>query len=342
MDKHLIETLGKVVIAAAWADKVMAHDEVNSLKDLLFQFQRTILMPDFRLGDELWALLSGSDLAKINDVGIGIPARKMAKFEIYTGAPIESAERALLVDQLCAAIRTEEDKSLTLLALTDMVQADGLLTEEEHAVFEEIQARIESVDTGLFGTLSRFLQSALQRRTEIMSAAPNREKYFEEFLRNQVYYEMRRRMDLNETKFDISDEYLRKLGTIGGLMARVAQIDHIVLHEELEKMTSIAETGWGTMSILQTGWGLSPETAAFVIEVAMSEVSKNFDYLRMSRDFFEISTSDERAGLLELLFAVANADGHISQHEYEEIRTIADYLLMSSNRVNEAYARIVQ
>jgi uncharacterized tellurite resistance protein B-like protein len=107
-------------------------------------------------------------------------------------------------------------------------------------------------------------------------------------------------------------------------------------------MSSIAETGWGAMSILQTGWGLSSQAAALVVEVAMSEVSKNFDYLRMSRDFFDIATPAERADLLDLLFAVANADGHISNEEFNEIRTIAEYLLLSSNRVNEAYSKIVQ
>lgn len=342
MDKYLLETLGKVMVAAAWADKEMAPEEINSLKDLLFRFQRTVLMPDFRLGDELWALLSGFHIEKHNDAGIGIPAREMAKFEMYTESPVDAAERAWLINQLCEAIRTDQDKIFTISTLKEMVQADGSLTDEEQAILDEIQARIESIDTGIFASLSRFLQRALQRRVETMSAAPNREKYFEEFLRNKVYYEMRRRMDFNGSAFEISDDYLRKLGTIGGMMARVAQVDHVVLEQEMDKMTAIVETGWGSMSILETGWGLSRQAAAFVMDVAISEVSKNFDYLRMSRDFFEISTPTERANLLELLFAVANADGQISQDEYNEIRIIADYLLLSSNRVNEAYSRIVQ
>jgi uncharacterized tellurite resistance protein B-like protein len=125
-------------------------------------------------------------------------------------------------------------------------------------------------------------------------------------------------------------------------MARVAQVDSVVLETEMDKMNSIAATGWGTMSILQTGWGLSNEAAVFVIQVAISEVSKNFDYLRMSRDFFDISTPAERADLLELLFAVANADGQISNDEFNEIRSIADYLLLSSDRVDEAYSKFVQ
>ena len=79
-----------------------------------------------------------------------------------------------------------------------------------------------------------------------------------------------------------------------------------------------------------------------MVDVAISEVSKNFNYLRMSRDFYEIATPAERAKLLELLFAVANADGQISNDEFNEIRTIADYLLLSSNHVNEAYSKIVQ
>jgi uncharacterized tellurite resistance protein B-like protein len=342
MDKDLVEALGKVVIAAAWADKKMAPEEINSLKDLIFQFQHALTLSDVNVSDQFWAFLSGVEISSNVDVGIGIPAWEMAKFEMYIESPVGAAERARLVHRLCEAIQTEEDKALIISSLKDMVEADGVMTEDEQAVLNEINTMIENVDTGIFDIFKRFLQDALQRRLQTMSAAPNREKYFKEFLRNKVYYEIRRRMDLGEAALDIPDDYLRKLGTIGGMMARVAQVDNIVLEKEMEKMSSIAATGWGALSILQTGWGLSSEAAALVVEVAMSEVSRNFDYLRMSRDFFDIATPAERADLLELLFAVANADGHISNDEFNEIRTIADYLLLSSNRVNEAYSKIVQ
>ena len=39
-DRNLIFTLAKVIIAAAWADGQVSHEEVNSLKDLLFQLPR--------------------------------------------------------------------------------------------------------------------------------------------------------------------------------------------------------------------------------------------------------------------------------------------------------------
>jgi uncharacterized tellurite resistance protein B-like protein len=342
MDRNLIEILGKVIIAAAWADKVMSREEINSLKDLLFQYQHTITMSDVEPGDGLWMLMSGFYTEKNADTGIGIPAREMAKFEMYTESPIDAAEREQLANQLCEAIQTEEDKNLVISTLQNMIEADGKITEEEQVILNEIKTRIEKIDTGIFGYLGRLLQNAIWRRAQKISDAPNREKYFDEFLRNKVYYEMRRRLDLDETNLDIPDEYRRKLGTVGGMMARVAQVDSIVWEKEMDKMISIVETGWGIMSILKTGWGLSHEASLFVMDVAMSEVSKNFDYLRMSRDFFDSTTNVERANLLDLLFAVANADGRVSHEEFKEIRIIADYLLLSSNQVEEAYARLAQ
>jgi uncharacterized tellurite resistance protein B-like protein len=341
MDKHLIETLGKVIIAAAWADQKMAPEEIDNLKDLLFQFRQTLTMPEISFGDEIWAFMNGVSISSNSDAGIGIPARTMAKFEIYTESPVDAAEREWLIHQLREAIWTEEDKTLVISALKDMVQADGEMTEEEQSVLNEIRAMLEDVDTGIIHHMGRLIRNALQRRSQTMGEAPNREKYFEEFLENKVYYELRSRLDRSKTKLDIPDDHLRKLGTVGGMMARVAQVDNVLLDKELDKMTSIVETGWGIMSILQTGWGLSREAALFVIDVAMSEVSKNFDYLRMSRNFYDIATPAERVNLLELLFAVANADGRISSDEFSEIRTIADYLLLSSNRVDEAYSKIV-
>jgi uncharacterized tellurite resistance protein B-like protein len=170
----------------------------------------------------------------------------------------------------------------------------------------------------------------MQRRLQAVSNAPNREKYFEDFLKNKIYYAVRRRLDMGEANLEIPDEDLRKLSTVGGMMARVAQRDGVVIEKEIDKITSI----------LQINWGLSREAATFVIEVAMSEVSRNFDYLRMSREFLDITTLAERANLLDILFAVANADGKVSNDELEEIREIADYLLLSDNKVDEAHSKI--
>jgi uncharacterized tellurite resistance protein B-like protein len=114
-----------------------------------------------------------------------------------------------------------------------------------------------------------------------------------------------------------------------GMMAHVAHVDRVIIENETEKITSI----------LPTTWGLSREAAIFVMECAMADVSRDFDYLRMTREFTELTTVAERNNLLDLLFAVAIADGHVSNEELLEITFLADYLLMSLARVNKAFLK---
>ena len=330
MDKNLIETLAKVIIAAGWADKKMTSEEAESLKDLLLQFQHEITF-SFNLGDELWAADSGFYLDSTND-NSGLTSRQQALFDMYTESPIDTAEREQLTNELREAIWSEEDKTFVLSALKKMVEADGKITDDEQAVLNSITAKIESVDTGFFGDLGRLVRGAMQRRSEAVNSIPDREKYFEEFLKNKVYYEVRRRLDLGEANLEIPDEDIRKLSLVGGLMARVAQVDNIVLEKERDHI----------VSVLQNNWNLSRESAAFVIEVAMAEVTRDFDYLRMTREFLEIAAPGERGNVLDVLFVVANADGKVSTEELKEIRNIADYLLLSDNRVNEAQSKIVR
>lgn len=301
MNTKLVETLVRVIVAAGWADNELSLEERNNLKDLLLQFQQVLV-------DE----------------------EESSILEMYTESPIQAGERERLINELRGAVWSEEDKTVVISALKHMVEADGKITDDEQSMLDEINAKLESVDTGVLGDLGRLIRGAMQRRSESMRNAPNREKYFEDFLKNKIYYAVRHRLDLGEAELDIADADLRKLSAVGGLMARVAQKDGIVLEEELDKITST----------LQTSWDLSQEAATFVTEVAISEVSSNFDYLRMSREFVEMTSPAQRASVLDVLFTVANADGKVSDEEHREIYNIADYLLLSDNRVAEAYAKI--
>ena len=303
MNTKLVETLVKVIVAAGWADKELTLEERNNLKDLLLQFRH-------HLPDDGEAPI----------------------LEMYTESPIQAAEQKRLVNELREAIWTEEDKALVISALKNMVEADGKITDDEQSMLDGIKGNLESVDTGVLGDVGRLIRGAIQRRSETIRNAPNRDQYFEDFLRNKIYYAVRHRLDLAEAELDIPEADLRKLSALGGLMARVAQKDGVVLEKEMEKITLT----------LQNSWGLSREAATFVTEVAISEVSRNFDYLRMSREFVEMTTPAERASVLDVLFTVANADGQISDEERKEIHNIADYLLLSDNLVVEAHSKIRQ
>lgn len=301
MNRKLMGTLAKVIAAAGWADKTLTPAEIENLKDLLFQFQRSVIDP-----------------------------REDALYQMYIKSPVDAEEQERLVEELRETVWSEEDKIDVHAALKRMVEADGKITDEEQALLDDIHATIESVDTGMLGKLGRLVRGTMQRRSQAVGNTPNREKYFEDFLKNKVYYEVRRRLDLIRSDITIPDEELRKLSLVGGMMAHVARVDHVVLENETEKITSL----------LQTTWGLSREAAIFVMECAIADVSRDFDYLRMAREFTGLTTAAERNNLLDLMFAVANADGDVSNEELLEITFIADYLLLSLDRVNRALLKV--
>ncbi len=296
---NLILTLAKVIIAAAWADGEIDNHEINNLKDLLFH------LPN-------------------------ITGREWGTLEMYIEAPVGPGERARLVDQLQSQLRTSKDQRFALEALTAMIEADGQITESERTVFAEIKTAIESADVGLFGQLTKLVRGPVTRRTDQLETVPNREKFFEDFVKNKVFYEIRRRMELEGTPLDIPEADLRKLSLAGGLMAQIALVDQTITEDEKKRISTA----------LEERWNITVEKARFVTEVAVSEVTKELDYYRLTRGFFDSTTEDERLGFLDVLFSIADADGYVSHQEIEEIRTIANSLKLTHQQFISAKLKI--
>jgi uncharacterized tellurite resistance protein B-like protein len=292
-------TLGKVMIAAAWADGDVSHEELNCLKDLLFRLP-------------------------------GLTGREWAMLEMYVESPVGAAERQRLVEQLQAALRSDHDRRLALQTLDELVAADGEVSEQEREIVAEMQSQIESANVGLIGQLGRVLQGAIQRREQALADAPNREQHFEDYIKNKVYYGLQRRTERGEVQLDLPEERLRMLCLAGGLMARVAQVDLKVTDEELAFIGNA----------LQGEWDLASEEAAFVADVAVSEIGPDMDYYRLTRQFFNSTDREQRSHFLNLLFAVAAADGAVSLQETEEIRTIANTLRLTHHEFIEAKLRV--
>jgi uncharacterized tellurite resistance protein B-like protein len=187
-------TLAKVIIAAAWADGEVSHEEINSLKDLLFR------LPNME-------------------------ARDWASLEIYIDSPVGSEERLRLTSELAQAMSSRADKDLALSALDDLIHADGEIPQAEEDVAQEIQQAIEEADVGVIGGIGKLVRGSIQRRSEAVASAPNREAYLEDFIKNRVYYGVRRRLDESDDHPDLPDSELRKLSLAGGMMARIAHID---------------------------------------------------------------------------------------------------------------------
>jgi uncharacterized tellurite resistance protein B-like protein len=287
-DANFILTLGKVLIATAWADGEVTNAEINCLKDLLFQLP-------------------------------GLTGREWAMLEMYIEAPVGVSERKRLLDQLRASLRSGKDRKLALEFIDRLGSADGHPTSEEMTILGAMKDELEAAGVGLFGQLGSVLEGALKRRQEVLDEAPNREAYFEDFIKNKVYYGIQRRSDLGCPKIELPEPRLRKLSLAGGLMARVAHVDRQVTQGEREAMRAA----------LQAGWDLDPDEADFVVTVALDEIGADMDYYRLTRQFFTTTDEDERIRFLEVLFEIAGADGEATNEETEEIRTIANTLRLS-------------
>jgi uncharacterized tellurite resistance protein B-like protein len=296
---RLIMALAKVIIAAAWADGQMTNEEINSLKDLLFR------MPE-------------------------MTARDWAALDIYIDSPVSEADRQQLVDELKATLSSPADKALAISRLEEVVSADGVVSEEELAAIEEIESAIGQVDVSVFGRLGRLLRGPVQRRSEAFTEGQNRELYLDDFIKNRIFYSVRRRLALGESGLGISETDVRKLSLAGGLMARVAYVDRDVSGSEFDAM----------LTALQDNWDIPKEAATLVAEVAIDEISKDLDYYRLTRRFFERTTEAERVRFLDVLFAVAEADGHVSYEETEEIRTISKMLKLTHKQFINAKLKV--
>ena len=298
-NSHLIMTLAKVIIAAAWADGEIQHEELNSLKDLLFA------LPE-------------------------LTAMQWAELDMYIEIPPTEAEQAFLLERLREAISSGADQTLAFEALENMLQADGTVTEGEQKIAETILQAIEAADTSIFGQFAGLIRGPIVRRSQTSAATYNREQYFDDFVKNKVYYAVRRRLDLGEADLKIADSVLRKLGLAGGLLAHIARASEGITQTEFDAI----------VNALQSGWNITTAEATVVAEVAIADESQNLDYFRATREFATLCGLEERKQFLDALFAVAVADGTVSYDEIGVIREVSISLKLPNQIFIEAKRKI--
>jgi uncharacterized tellurite resistance protein B-like protein len=298
-NSNLIKALAKVIVAAAWADGNVTHDEINSLKDLLFH------------------------LPNLN-------ATEWAELDMYIDAPVTPAERERLVDDLLNQVNRPADRQLAIDALNAMIHADGNITPEEEQVFNAIKDALANHDTSLIAPFKRLFTGPISRRSAAANV-PNRERYFEDFIRNRVYYDVQRRLRMGEgEKLAIEESKLRKLSLAAGVMARVARVDKHIDQREFDVM----------VQCFRDDWHLSAQEATFIVTVATSDETAKLDPFRTAREFFDKCTQQELVDFAKVLFHVAAADGKATRDEIEEIRTISNTLLLSHQQYIEAKTSI--
>ncbi len=125
------------------------------------------------------------------------------------------------------------------------------------------------------------------------------------------------------------DEGLRARAVLfGSILRRVAFADGRVDPAEIAQIRGILE---GTFSF-------DEGTTETILSAVESQAADGFDRQRLCASFNRHSTMEERMQLLGCLFAVAKADGSITDEELRELRLIANFLWIDARDFHQLRA----
>jgi len=296
-DRKFIMDLAKLLVAAAWADGELQNEEINSLKDLLFNLEN-------------------------------VTGQEWAHLEIYMDSPVSSQEREELLWEVLEKIQSEEDKELVVTTLEKLFQADGVVTEEEKAVLEEIKEGVSDVNIniGVLARLSRMIKATVTERGQTYKSAAQRESQVDDYIENTIYYRLKSESEKKGIKIELPEQKVRQLCLAAGLLARISAVDSDISDQEKRTIKDV----------LSTQWHLSEQEAEIVTQISCDRTLQGLDYFRLTRGFFECTTIDERRNFIKCLFKIANASNKTSYDETEEIRKISKSLKLTHKDFIEA------
>ncbi|GHB95665.1 TerB family tellurite resistance protein [Cerasicoccus arenae] len=281
IQRDLLLKLAKLVVAASWADGKLEVSEINVLKDLIFSFDD--------LDERDWQTL-----------------------DLYIESPVSEAECNELLQDLIDAVASEADKAVVMDKLRELVEADGIVTEDESRLLAEVKSCLDNKKTGLLTFLSSLSGIGRQRR----SSRFNREERIDDFIKNRVYFNILTEHAASVAVTEMPEDAMRRLCLYSSLFAFVAKGDEVISDEEKTAITQV----------IQTAYGLTDELASIVCAASLQLVQKNTDKYEITRSVYQQTSYPERVTLVKVLFQIANACDKTSNDEINTISQIADLL----------------
>lgn len=187
----------RVLIALAWADGEISHEELNFLKEFMLKFDLT--------GEE-WA-----------------------KIEMYMEDPVTPEEAEALVRSFIEKIGPLEERQAILSGLEGMMRADGKATPEEREFLDRFTALLKlglSASSLLKAVRGLFRQTVLR---PVQGSKRSEELY--DFLNNRILFKVRRKLEREKLSLEAHPDELAYAALFGGLLAHVASV-HAELGEK--------------------------------------------------------------------------------------------------------------
>jgi uncharacterized tellurite resistance protein B-like protein len=196
------------------------------------------------------------------------------------------------------------------------MKADDQITAEEHDFLEQYVFVLKQASTAklLVGRLKGLFQA--RPATTVVD--------LDEFIRNKIFFKLQRRLGSHQMT-----PQTYRLCLLGGLMGIVAQADGEIAPQELEEIRRR----------LQNTGRFEPEALDTLVTIIREESVRGLDRSRLVSEYTGPLTFDERVNLLDLLFAIAAADGGLTHAELEQLRGISAAMNLSHRQYIDAKLR---
>jgi uncharacterized tellurite resistance protein B-like protein len=230
-------------------------------------------------------------------------------------APSEKETDALFRD-LLSRVATPAGRKEIVQHIEGILKADAELTAEEHDFLEQYALIIREAST---------VELLVNRMRGFFNKAPAKHVVdLDEFVKNKILYKFKRRVADSQ----ITPE-LRRLCLLGGLMGMVAQADGEIEQREMDEIRKQ----------LQFRGLFDSEQLDVLMSIIAEESARGLDRSRLISEYAGNATFDQRVELLDLLFAVAAANGSLTHAELEELRGISAALNLSHRQYIDAKVR---
>jgi len=212
-DRKFIMDLAKLVIAAAWADGELKNEEVNALKDLLFNLE-------------------------------DVTGKEWAQLQMYMDSPVSPEETEKLLGDVLSQIKTSEDKQLVISSLENLFGADGVISGEELILLEKIKDDVSQVSTGLLARLSKMLPGSLAKRETRYTGGAQRDMQVDDYIENRIYYHLKSAARKKGLDIELPEEKARQACLAAGIMARISAVDSGISEREKQTIKDVLGRQW--------------------------------------------------------------------------------------------------
>lgn len=217
------------------------------------------------------------------------------------------------------------ERDMTLRAISELVEDDEI-DDTDEVFLENVRILVDSasVDSFVHDLLEVLGKGGIAEPAKVKRGDP-----LDDFVRTRIMHSVKAKMlDMRLVGSDLSAKEVAYITSLSALLGRIAHADDDFSEEEKVEISNL----------LKSSTKLSHQDIDVIMETIVDDTLRGLDLKSITRTFYNQSTEEQREQLLNCLFLVAGADGHVDPEEVDEIERIAVGLNMTHRDILRAKA----